>query len=161
MASELAKSHTSPKDFFMHLLAMVALYASAISFTTMLYQLVNIWIPDPLEQYYYAESSNNLIRNSLSFLIVTFPVYIATTWFLHKSYRDDSSKRNVWVRKWLSYFTLFVAALIIMFTTVALVRSLLDGQLTMRFFLQLLTIIFVAGSIFGFYIWDLKKYKID
>lgn len=145
----------------MHLLAMVALYASAISFTTMLYQLINLWIPDPLEQYFYPESAYSLIRNSLSFLIVTFPVYLATTWMLHKSYRDDQSKRNLWVRKWLLYFTLFVAALIIMFTTVALVRSLLDGQLTMRFFLQLLTIIFVAASIFGFYLWDLKKYKIE
>ncbi|MBI4121951.1 MAG: hypothetical protein HY461_01330 [Parcubacteria group bacterium] len=154
-------AHTSPKDFFLHLLAMVALYASAISLTMVLYQLINLWIPDPLEQYFYSEGAYNTIRNALSFLIVTFPVYVLTTWQLHKSYAADQSKRNLWVRKWLLYLTLFVAALIIMFTTVALVRSLLEGQLTLRFFLQLLAIIFVAAAIFGYYLWDLKKYKIE
>lgn len=154
-------SHVSPKDFFLHLLSMIALYASAISFTTVVYQLINIWIPDPLEQYFSADSARATIRNSLSFLIVMFPVYIASAWFLQKSYIKDHSKRNLWVRKWLLYFTLFVTALIIIFTKIALINSLLDGQLTMRFFLQLLTIIFVAASIFGYYFFDLKKYKIE
>ncbi len=155
------KSHVSPKDFFLHLLSMIALYANAISFTTVVYQLINLWNPDPLEQYFYAEGAYNTIRSSLSFLIVMFPVYVVTAWFLQKSYSKDHSKRNLWVRKWLLYFTLFVSALIIIFTTIALVRSLLDGQLTVRFFLQLLTIMFVAGSIFGYYLFDLKKYKIE
>lgn len=154
-------SHVSPKDFFLHLLSMIALYVSAISFTTVVYQLINLWIPDPLEQYFYADGARATIRNSLSFLIVMFPVYVATAWVLQKSYLKDHSKRNLWVRKWLLYFTLFVTALIIIFSTIALVNSLLDGQLTMRFFLQLLTIIFVAASIFGYYFFDLKKYKIE
>lgn len=155
------KPHVSPKDFFLHLLSMVALYASAISFTTVIYQLINLWIPDPLEQYFYAEGAYSVIRGALSFLIILFPVYVLTAWLLQKSYKADQNKRNLWVRKWLLYFTLFVAALIIIFTAVALVRSLLDGQMTLRFFLQLLDIIFVASAIFGYYLWDLKKYKVE
>lgn len=158
---KVAKGHTSPKDFFLHLLAMITLYASAISFTTVVYQYINIGIPDPLEQYFYAEGAYQTIRGALAFLIVMFPVYLLTNWQLHKSYDHDKSKRNIWVRKWLVYFTLFVAALIIIFDAVFLVKSLLDGELTLRFGLKLLTIFFTAGSIFGYYFWDLKRYKTD
>jgi hypothetical protein len=155
------KGHTSPKDFFLHLLAMIVLYASAISFTTAVFQYINIGIPDPLEQYFYAEGAYQTIRTALSFLIVMFPVYLLTNWRLHKSYVSDTSKRNIWVRKWLLYFTLFVTALIIIFDLVFLVRSLLEGELTLRFGLKLLTIFFTAGSIFGYYFWDLKRFKTD
>lgn len=151
---------TSPKDFFLHLLAMVALYASAISFSAVVWQYVNLGIPDPLEQYFSPDGARSIIRRSLSVLIVFFPTYIATSLALHKSYLVDTSKRNLWVRKWLTYFTLFVAAVIILVDLVSLINTFLNGELTLRFLLKVLTILFVAGSIFGYYVWDLKKFKV-
>ena len=158
-----AQSKTSPKDFFFHLLAMIALYASAISFSAVVWQYINLWIPDALEkaQYFSADSARHIIRNSLSILIVFFPTYIATSWSLHRSYLADTSKRNLWIRKWLTYFTLFVAAIIILVDLVELINTFLNGELTLRFFLKVLTIFFVAGSIFGYYIYDLKKFKTE
>ncbi len=165
MTTQPVHNKTSPKDFFLHLLAMVSLYGSAISLCVVLFQLVNIGIPDPLDQaggYYYAgDMARRLLRNGLSFLIVLFPVYGATMWHLNKSYLADESKRNLRVRKWLTYFTLFVAALIIIFTVVTLLNHLLNGELTLRFGLKVLSVVFVAGSIFGYYFWDLKKYKTE
>jgi hypothetical protein len=153
------QSKTSPKDFFLHLLAMIALYTSAISFATVVWQYINIGIPDPLEQYFSVDAARSSIRNSLSILIIFFPTYIATSLALHKSYLKDTSKRNLWVRKWLTYFTLFVAAVIILIDLVSLINTFLGGELTLRFFLKVLTVLFVAGSIGGYYIWDLKKFK--
>jgi len=144
----------------MHLLAMVALYTTAIAFTTIVWQLVNIWVPDALQQYFSESGARQLIRSSLAFLVVLFPVYVWTTWTLHKSYREDDSKQNLKVRKWLIYFTMFVAGLIIIFSTVALVMSLLDGELTLRFLLKMLSVFFVTGSIFGYYKWELNKFEI-
>ena len=43
---------STPKDVFMHLLAIVALYASVISFIALLWQYVNVWFPDSLNFYY-------------------------------------------------------------------------------------------------------------
>jgi hypothetical protein len=65
------------------------------------------------------------------------------------------------VRKWLLYLTLFVAALIIIIDTVMLVQGLLNGELTVRFLMKLLTVFVTAGAIFGYYFYDLKKYKIQ
>ena len=159
--SEVKKRRTSPKDFFLHLLSMVALYASAISFTVIVFQAINLWIPDPLDlaNFYNEQNVKDLIRTSLSFLVVVFPVYLWTAWLLRKSYKKDKEKRKIWIRKWLVYFTLFVAALIIIGSLVALINTFLDGELTLRFILKLLVILFVTGSIFGYYLWDEKQYE--
>ncbi|KKQ92924.1 MAG: hypothetical protein UT16_C0002G0014 [Candidatus Azambacteria bacterium GW2011_GWA2_39_10] len=39
-------SKTEPKDVFIHLLAIIALYASATAFLIMLFQYINVLIPD-------------------------------------------------------------------------------------------------------------------
>lgn len=148
---------TTPKDFFLHLMVMVALYASTISFTTVVFQIINIWIPDALNDYAYGFEST--LRTGLSFLIVFFPVLIFTSWLLQKNYKQDPARARLWIRKWLVYFTLFVSAIIIMVTAVILINRLLDGEVTMRFLLKMLTVFFVTGSVFGYYLNDLKKYK--
>lgn len=142
---------------------MIALYGSAVSFTAVVFQYINLAVPDIIEQaqYFSAENARDIIRRSLSFLIILFPVYVVTAWHLQKIYKKHPEKLGLWVRRWLTYLTLFIASLIIIFDLVALVNKLLDGELTPRFFLKVLVILFVAGSIFGYYIWDLKKHKIE
>ena len=150
---------TTPKDFFLHLLSMVTLYSSAISFTVITFQAINIWLPDAVEYFYAEESARELIRGALSFLVVVFPVYLWTSWALANSYKKDRNKRRIWIRKWLVYFTLFVAALIIIGSVIALVYTFLNGEITTRFVLKLLAMLFVTGSIFGYYLWDEKNYE--
>ncbi len=149
----------TPKDFFLHLLSMVTLYVSAISVTVISFQAINTWIPDIVDQYYSAENAQSAIRTALAFLIVVFPVYLFTSWTLTKSYQKDASKHKQWIRKWLVYFTLFIAALIIIGSTIALVMTFLNGEITVRFILKLLTVLLVTGSIFGYYLWDEKNYE--
>ncbi len=90
-------------------------------------------------------------------LIVFFPAYVVTNIFLNKEYRVMPEKKNLRVRKWLLYFTLFVTALIILGDIVALVLNFMQGELTLRFIFKVFTILFVAGSIFGYYLWELKN----
>jgi hypothetical protein len=155
---------TSAKDFFLHLLAIVALYTSGIAFLVLIFQYVNVLLPDPLADggYYMMHrfsGSYTAIRWSLSSLIIVFPVYLLTTRHLNKSYKKTPSKANLWIRKWLTYFTLFAAALIIIGDLVTLLNNLLGGELTLRFILKVLAVFFVAGSVFYYYFWELKKYK--
>ena len=70
-------SKTEPKDVFIHLLAIIALYASATAFLIMLFQYINVLIPDILERgYYQFQSYYSSIRWAISSLIVIFPVYV-------------------------------------------------------------------------------------
>lgn len=152
------KPKTTPKLFFLHLLSMVTLYASAISLIVVVFQIINITIPDLLaSDWYYEPNYARTLRNGISWLVVMFPVYIATTLTLTKMYKKESALRDISVRKWLVYFTIFVAALIIMGALITVINRFLDGELTLRFFFKLITVLLVAGSIFGYYFLDMKK----
>ena len=153
---------TSPKDVFLHLLAIVALYASGIAFLVLIFQYVNVLFPDPLSDgysMYRYSGAYGAIRWSLSSLIIVFPVYLLTTRFLNKSYKKAPAKANLWIRKWLTYFTLFAASLIIIGDLVTLLNNLLGGELTLRFIIKVLAVFFVAGSVFYYYLWEIRKYK--
>lgn len=153
---------SGPKDVFLHLLAIITLYSSAGAFITLIFQYINIFFPDALEYSIYAVgSSYSTIRFAISSLVVIFPIYILSSWYLNKSYSENPEKRGLRIRKWLLYFTLFAAALIIMGDLVVLINRLLEGELTLRFLLKVLTMAFVAGSVFGYYFHDLKKYKTE
>ncbi|MDO8466834.1 MAG: DUF5671 domain-containing protein [bacterium] len=157
------EAKTSPKDVFLHLLSIVSLYTSGIAFLVLIFQYVNVLFPDAVagDNYYQLESAYRMIRWSISSLIIVFPTYIIATWFLNKSYDKTPAKKKIWVRKWLVYFTLFVAALIIIGDLVSLINNLLNGELTMRFLLKVLAVFFVSGNVFYYYIWELKHKKAE
>jgi hypothetical protein len=153
-------SKGGPRDVFLHLLAIFTLYFSAGSFWSLIFNYINISIPDPLEQNSYAlTSAYSSIRWSIASLIIVFPTYILVTKYLNKIYSSDPEKLSLRIRKWLIYLTLFVAAVIIIGDLVTLVYNLLGGDLTVRFILKVLTVLFIAGSIFSYYLWDLRKHK--
>src|SRR3989344_882028 len=147
-----------PKDVFLHLLTIVALYVSAGSFVDMVFNYVNIWLPDPVsENYYSLISAYSSIRWSIATLIVVFPVYVWATWFLNKSYSALPAMREMKTRKWLLYFTIFAAAGIIIGDLVTLIYNFLQGELTLRFLFKILTVLITSGMVFGYYILDLKN----
>ncbi len=153
---------TSPKDVFLHLLAIVTLYTCAVSFLVLTFQYINILFPDALDNGYYAFSgARTAIRWSIASLVVVFPVYVLTSMHLSKAYRRSAPQRNLRIRKWLVYFTLFAAALIIIGDLVTLINTFLSGELTPRFILKVLSVFFVAGSTFFYYLSDLRKNKTD
>jgi hypothetical protein len=152
----------SPRDVFMHLLAIIALYVSAGSFIALLFQYINIVFPDILEYSQYArESALGIIRWSIASLVIIFPLYAVATHTLNKEYKREPEKRNLKIRKWLTYFTLFAAAVIIVGDLVTLIYSLLSGGLTTQFILKVLAVLFVAVSVFYYYFWDLKRHNIE
>lgn len=151
--SPIAKS--TPKDVFMHLMVFIALYVSVVSLITLLFQYINFWYPDPLSFYY--SSVINAVRWSASVLVVMYAVYLVVSWFIHKDLRANPEKKNLKIRKWLTYLTLFAAALTMIVDIITLLYNYLGGDLTLSFFLKILVVLLVAGAVFGYYIWDLKK----
>jgi hypothetical protein len=147
---------TTPKDVFLHLGVIVALYVSAISFINLLFTVINVAFPEvgSLRGYYHYSSS---ISWPVAALIVFFPLYIFLSWFLGKEYAREPERREVWIRRWFIYITLFIAGLTIAVDLVTVLYRFLDGQeLTTAFLLKVLTILIVAGGIFTYYISDIR-----
>jgi len=145
---------SSPKDVFMHLLNMIALYASATSILVLLFQYINIYFPDILNPYFDPGSP---MRGAIASLIIIFPVFILTSKFIQKDIEKFPQKSELKIRKWLLYFTLFIAAIIIIGDLVSLIYNFLQGELTIRFFLKIISVLAVAASIFGYYLYELRR----
>ncbi|MCX6720364.1 MAG: DUF5671 domain-containing protein [Candidatus Staskawiczbacteria bacterium] len=144
-----------PRDLFLHLLAVVTLYWSAVTFIMLMWQFINYFFPDALNFYY--EGFNGTIRMAVSSLVIVFPVFICVSWYLNKLYSREAVVRESKIRKWLIYLTLFIASLVIIGDLVSTINTLLTGEITIRFILKALSIILVAGIIFGYYLDDVRK----
>lgn len=147
---------SSPKDVFLHLLAIIALYISVVGFISLLFEYVNIFFPDPLSVFHYPGVAGS-IRWSMALLIIIFPVYLFISSLLYKDYKNFPEKRELKIRKWLAHFTLFLAAIIIVGDLVTLVYNFLGGELTSRFVLKVLIVLLVAGAVFFYYLRDLRR----
>ena len=145
-----------PRDLFLHLLAVVTLYWSAVSFVTLLWQFINSFSPDALDAY-RGDYMLSLIRFNVSAIIIVFPVFIAVSWYLNKIYAKEAVVRESKIRKWLIYLTLFIASLVIIGDLIFVINAFLGGEVTVRFILKALSIILVAGIIFGYYLDDVRR----
>ncbi|MFA6603974.1 MAG: DUF5671 domain-containing protein [Patescibacteria group bacterium] len=149
------RPYLSAREAFIYLLLFACLYWSAWSFGTLLFDFINHWIPDKLSQYYQLDIFG--VRTSIASLIVAFPIYFWLTTLTIRWISRDPEKKSSKVRKWLTYLTLFVAASIIIGDLITLIYNLLAGELTLRFILKVLAVMLIAGLIFGYYLWDLRK----
>jgi hypothetical protein len=151
---ENIKPHVTPKDFFLHIGAMAALYVSAFSLLALLFEYIDVLFPDKLDAF-HGEFSG-AIRLSIASLIIIFPTYLALTKVLNKDLRENPEKKNIWIRKWLIFLTLFVAGITIIVDLVRLVNEFLGGDITIQFTLKVLAVLIVTGAVFGYYLYDLK-----
>ena len=102
------KLKTTPKDFFLYFASFVTLYVSAISLVNLLWNIVNKVFPDNLNDGYYYDYYSAGMRLSIASLIVVFPIYLFLASYLNKYLLATPEKRDLAVRKWLTYLTLFV-----------------------------------------------------
>lgn len=148
------KTRITPKDFFLHIGAMVALYVSAFSLLALLFNYINVLFPDQLN--FYIQGFSSAIRFSIASLIIIFPTYLVLIKVLNKDVRNNPEKKGLWIRKWLIYFTLFVAGITIIVELIRLINEFLGGDITTQFVLKIVAVLVVTGAVFGYYLSDLK-----
>lgn len=151
----MPKIKTTPKDFFLHLAVFTTLYVSSISLLRLLFEIINTVFKDPLE-YSFGFSSGSL-RAAIASLIVVFPLYLFLSRLNYKWLSLEPAKAELWIRKWLIYLTLFVAGGTATVDLIMLINRFLEGDLTTRFILKVLVVFVVAGAIFGYFMYDLRR----
>lgn len=139
----------------MHLLLIITLYLSVVSFIALLFQYINLLVPDVLHLSYAAAYHG--IRWSSSALLVSFPVYLWLSWQLQRDFTKTPNKRELRVRKWLLHLTLFLAALTMIGDLITLIYNFYGGELSLRFFLKIVVVLGVASGVFGYYLWDIRR----
>ncbi len=149
----------TPKDVFLHLLSTFTLYVSVVSFITLWWQYINVRFPDVLQGTinYALSSVYGPIRWAMAALIIVFPIHVLISWLIGREFKINPERRDIRVRKWLWYITLFISAVTIIIDLITLLYNFLNGDLTTQFFLKTIVILIVASAVFGYYLWDLRE----
>jgi hypothetical protein len=142
----------SARDAFFHLLAFTALYSWASSLVFLLFTYISFAFPDPASppSTYAIEAALAGTRVALATLIVAYPLFGLTWWFLLREIRRYPDKAKSGVRRWLTSLSLFVATVVLLGNTITVVYYLVEGDLTVRFLLKVAVLFLVAGAILAY-----------
>ncbi len=156
MAVPMPTDAGGARDAFFHLISFAALYTLVISLIMLFYQYINWLFPDAATDYSYYTNDFSGVRWGMAAVLVSFPLLLWMTRLIMKEMEKNPEKSVSGVRRWLTYLTLFVAASTLMGDTIALIFSMLEGELSIRFLLKFLTIFLFAGLTFTYYFFSLK-----
>ena len=139
---------TTPRDFFLHLGALIALIVSVVSIINLYFSIINYYFPDQLAGYFY--SSN--IAWPISVLIILVPVLYIFEYLINKDIAQSIEKAELWIRRWRVYLTLFITGATIIGDLIVLLNVYFSGEISTRFLYKILIVIVISGIIFTYYI---------
>jgi hypothetical protein len=146
---------TTAKDFFLYLGVIIGLYVSSVSFLMLAFQIIDKVFPLAGE---YVGNYDSSIRSSLAALIIFFPAFIYVSYLANKGLLESPEKKEMWVRRWMIFLTLFVAGLTIAIDLTTLIYRFLGAEdLTLRFFLKVFFVLVVAITVFRSVLNDYKR----
>ncbi len=140
---------------------MVSLYAGVVAFIGLLFEYINHTFRDPAAAGYgyYYDPYQSGVAYAMASLIVLAPVFLIIMRAIRRSIARDSSRAEVWVRRWALFLTLFVAGVTIVIDLIVLLNTFLSGEeITVAFVLKVLVVLLVAGAGFMHFLADIHGY---
>ena len=148
-------SRMAARELFLYALLFGSLILSSYRLGDLAFDLINRAFPDPADAR-DPQFTLQSMRWSLSTLIVTFPLFLYVTWIVSRDIRREPVRRASRVRRQLTFFTLFLAACALVGDVIAVVYNFLGGELTSRFMLKVLVVAAIAGTVFVYYLLELR-----
>lgn len=142
---------------FQYIILFITLYIWATAFGGMLDYIVDKYLPDTL---YARGGFNSFVMWYLACLIVVFPIFAFLFLVLKKQAINKPAVKNLRARKVLIYLTLVGTFLLMVVHLIITLFRFLNGSSTLNSFLHFLVTLFVAGSIFVYFlieVWGDRK----
>jgi hypothetical protein len=150
------RPYLSAREAFLYLVLFATLYATAFNTGAVLFAFLDRAMPDASNRWESAERATAAARGATAGLIIGFPIFLMLSSVIGRSIRRDPEKRVSKIRKWLTYLTLFVAAMVMIGDLTFLVSRLLSGELPGRVLLKTLVVLAISGMVFSHYLADLR-----
>ncbi|MDD3284728.1 MAG: DUF5671 domain-containing protein [Patescibacteria group bacterium] len=148
-------STNSAKITFFYLLSLFGLVFAAISSGMILFQVINKLIPDTIN--YSGRFSAEALSFAISSVIIAMPVYYWMTSLIQKSLKKGELDKNSQLRKWMTYIIIFVSAVVIIISLIVIINNYLNGDLTSKTALKVLTTIVISGVVLSYYLYNIKR----
>lgn len=143
--------NNSAKYTFYYLLSLVSLAIVSISFGMIIFEIIDKFIVD-VAGYFYSSS----IKGAISGLLIGAPIFFFSTSRIYKGLKEKELEESAPLRKWLTYLILFISSIVIIWALIDILNNFLEGGLTLNLGLKSLTILFISGVIFSFYLSDVR-----
>lgn len=152
------ETNNSALHFFLYLVSFLSLSFLATGLGSILYQIINKFYSGKEGFYsYYGSFTQSSVKFGLASIIIATPIFFILSFLITKYIFEGKILENSKVRKWITYIILFFASTIILGDLIVLVYNWLGGDMMIRFILKVLVILLIAGSIFGYYFWNMRK----
>ena len=155
----MEQQNNAAKFAFFYMLSLVALITLAMACGTVIFQVINKNIVDPLNQY-QGSFTPEALKFAISALVISAPIFFLTMRQIYKNLFSGALPKESGIRKWLTYFIIFVSSVVMLGWLIATINSFLDGELTMKFILKAMTAIGIAAAIFTFYFYDIRRAEV-
>ena len=154
------QKNNSAKFAFFYILSLIALVFVAISAGMIIFQVINKEILDILNEY-SGRYSDNQMRFAISAIVISTPIYYITAKQIYKNLFTGELNKESGIRKWLTYLILLVAIIVMISWLIAILNGFLGGELTAKFILKAVTALVIAGIVFSFYLYDIKRDRVE
>lgn len=142
-------------DAFLNLLSLISLGWMSMALGGVLFQIIEKFFSVKAD--YVAGFSQAALKFNIASAIIITPIFLLVVCWLHKNYRLDNLNHKSATHRWLTYLMLLASALTIIGRLVYQLFRLLDGDFTLAVILRTVVLLVIAGGIFGYYFYDLKR----
>jgi hypothetical protein len=153
------KLKATPKDFFLWAGALLALYGGVVAFIALMFDYINYTFPDTVLKNNFVDPYQGGVSYEMATLIVLTPVLLVLMRLIRRNITLDSTRSEIWVRRWGLFLTVFLAGATIVVDLIVLLTAFLNGEdMTARFLLKVAVVLLVASAGFMHFMADLWGY---
>ena len=144
---------------FLYLVSFFSLGFVVQGIISIYFQIINKLVKDPLDVtgYYSGQLDSGALKMGISSLIVSFPIYYLLVYFINKKLEKGEIDPFSKIRKFITYFAMFVFSAMSIGSLIVLLYNYLDGEFTAKFFLKSLVFFVVSIFFFVFYLKEIRR----
>ncbi len=143
------------KYAFYYLLSLVALIFMALSVGMIAFSIIDKTIPDALNS--AGGNYDEMLKFAISAILIATPIFYLIINLVYRGLKKGELDKDSGIRRWLTYLTILVSALIILGVFISVINSFLSGDLTGQFVWKAITVFVIAGAVFSFYFYDIRR----
>lgn len=137
-------------DAVLYGLMFVALLAVTYNLVDLGFDLIAIWLPDPLQDRPYFGATQSM-RWSIALLVVALPLFLWLDRRAARALGKDPGQRRAPLRRKFGVLTLFLAALALLGAAVAVVYAGLMGVVTAQFTAKVALVVTIAALVIAWF----------